>query len=82
MIGRPRSRADAWAEPDGWREPEHVVVDRGGVLGHGAGRPDPAGLTSQASDWQPLGLVLALAALMVLADAVEVGTRGLRPSSA
>jgi signal transduction histidine kinase len=40
-----------------------------------------AAVTSRASDWGPPGLLLALTALMVLADAVQVDARRIRQSS-
>jgi putative nucleotidyltransferase with HDIG domain len=39
-----------------------------------------AGLTSKASDWEPVSLVLALGALAVISDALTIETRGLRLS--
>jgi hypothetical protein len=38
-------------------------------------------LASSAEDWQPVSLVVALAVLMALADAVDVGARKIRQSS-
>jgi signal transduction histidine kinase len=40
-----------------------------------------AALTSTAEDWQPVSLVLALGALMVLAEAATIGARNVRVSS-
>jgi signal transduction histidine kinase len=40
-----------------------------------------AALASERDDWQPLELVLALTALLVLAEAVTVGARKIRQSS-
>jgi hypothetical protein len=40
-----------------------------------------AALTSTVEDWQPIGLVLALGAMMVLADVVPVTARRIRLSA-
>ena len=40
-----------------------------------------AALTSTAEDWQPVGLVLALGATMVLADVLPVTARRVRISA-
>jgi signal transduction histidine kinase len=40
-----------------------------------------AALSSRGADWQPVSLVIALALLMALADAVDVGARKIRQSS-
>jgi putative nucleotidyltransferase with HDIG domain len=39
-----------------------------------------AALTSRADDWQPVGLVVVLAALSIISEAVTIETRGLRLS--
>jgi signal transduction histidine kinase len=57
---------------------ERVILARGVAL---AVVVVLAALTSSRQDWEPVSLVLALAALMILAEAATIGARKIRQSS-
>jgi signal transduction histidine kinase len=57
---------------------ERTLLVLGGALAIGL---PLAALSSRAEDWQPVSLVLALGALMVLAEAATIGARNVRVSS-